>query len=125
MRQNKITHNILNAAYKVHTELGPGLLESAYENCLAYELRQNGMYIETQKPLPLVYKDVKLDCGYRIDLLVDREVVVEIKATNGIHDLHLAQTLTYLKLLNKEIGLLLNFNVKSLKKGIKRVINTD
>ena len=125
METNQITHSILKAAYKVHTELGPGLLESAYENCLAYELRQNGMYIETQKPLPLVYKDVKLDCGYRIDLLVDREVVVEIKATNGIHDLHLAQTLTYLKLLNKEIGLLLNFNVKSLKKGIKRVINTN
>ena len=124
MEINQITHSILNAAYRVHTELGPGLLESAYENCLAYELRQDEMYVETQKPLPLVYKEVKLECGYRVDLLVENEVVVEIKATDGINDLHLAQTLTYLKLLKKEIGLILNFNVKSLKQGIKRVINT-
>jgi len=124
MKQNKITHNILNAAYRVHTELGPGLLESAYENCLAYELEQDGLHVETQKPLPLVYKEVKLECGYRVDLFVENEVVVEIKATDGINDLHLAQTLTYLKLLNKEIGLILNFNVKSLKQGIKRVIFT-
>lgn len=124
MRQNEITHSILNAAYRVHTELGPGLLESAYENCLAYELRQDGIFVETQKPLPLVYKEVKLECGYRVDLFVEKEVVVEIKATDGINDLHLAQTLTYLKLLNKEIGMILNFNVKSLKQGIKRVINS-
>lgn len=121
---NQITHRILNADYKIHTELGPGLLESAYEHCLAYELRQDGLFVETQKPLPLVYKEVKLECGYRVDLFVENEVVVEIKATEGINDLHLAQTLTYLKLLNKEIGLILNFNVKSLKQGIKRVINT-
>ncbi len=125
MRQNEITHNILNAAFRVHTELGPGLLESAYENCLAYELRQDEIFVETQKPLPLVYKEVKLECGYRVDLFVEKEVVVEIKATEGINDLHLAQTLTYLKLLNKEIGLILNFNVKSMKQGIKRVINTQ
>jgi len=125
MDLNKITHTILNAAYRVHTELGPGLLESAYENCLAYELKQDEIYVETQKPLPLVYKEVKLECGYRVDLFVENEVVVEIKATDGINDLHfLAQALTYLKLLNKEIGLILNFNVKSLKQGIKRVINT-
>jgi len=124
MKQNQITHNILNAAYRVHTELGPGLLESAYENCLAYELREDGIYVEMQKSLPLVYKEVKLECGYRVDLFVEHEVVVEIKATDGINDLHLAQTLTYLKLLNKEVGLILNFNVKSLKQGIKRVINT-
>lgn len=124
MQINQITHSILNAAYRVHTELGPGLLESAYENCLAYELRQDEIYVETQKPLPLVYKEVRLECGYRVDLFVENEVVVEIKATDGINDLHLAQTLTYLKLLKKEIGLILNFNVKSLKQGIKRVINT-
>ena len=124
MGTNEITHSILNAAYKVHTKLGPGLLESAYEHCLAYELKQDGIYVETQKPLPLVYKEVKLECGYRVDLFVENEVVVEIKATDGINDLHLAQTLTYLKLLNKEIGLILNFNVKSLKQGIKRVINS-
>ena len=124
MEINEITHNILNAAYRVHTELGPGLLESAYEHCLAYELRQDGIYVETQKPLPLVYKEEKLECGYRVDLFVEHQVVVEIKATDGINDLYLAQTLTYMKLLNKEIGLILNFNVTSLKKGIKRVINT-
>ena len=124
MDLNKITHSILNAAYRVHTELGPGLLESAYENCLAYELEQDEIYVETQKPPPLVYKEVKLECGYRVDLFVENEVVIEIKATDGINDLLLAQTLTYLKLLNKEIGLILNFNVKSLKQGIKRVINT-
>jgi len=124
MRQNEITHSILNAAYRVHSELGPGLLESAYENCLAYELRQDGLFVETQKPLPLIYKEVKMECGYRVDLFVESEIVVEIKATEGINDLHLAQTLTYLKLLNKEIGLILNFNVKSLKVGIKRVINS-
>ena len=108
----------------MHSALGPGLLESAYEHCLAYELRDDGMEVEIQKPLPLVYKEVKLECGYRVDLLVENEVVVEIKAADGIHDLHLAQTLTYLKLLNKEIGLILNFNVISMKNGIKRVINT-
>jgi len=124
LKQNEITHKILNAAYKVHSALGPGLLESAYEHCLAYELRDDGMEVEIQKPLPLVYKEVKLECGYRVDLLVENEVVVEIKAADGIHDLHLAQTLTYLKLLNKEIGLILNFNVISMKNGIKRVINT-
>lgn len=124
MDQNQITHNILNAAYRVHSELGPGLLESAYENCLAYELRQDGMHVETQKPLPLVYKEVKLECGYRTDLFVENEILLEIKSVDGINDLHLAQTLTYLKLLNEEIGLILNFNVKSLKQGIKRVINS-
>ena len=124
MNINQITHNILNAAYRIHTELGPGLLESAYEHCLAYELREDGIYVETQKPLPLVYKEVKLECGYRVDLFVENEVVVEIKATDGINDLHLAQTLTYMKLLDKEIGLILNFNVTSLKQGIKRVINS-
>jgi len=125
MNINQITHNILNAAYRIHTELGPGLLESAYEHCLAYELREDGMHVETQKPLPLVYKEVKLECGYRVDLFVEKEVVVEIKAVDGINDLHLAQTLTYLKLLDKEIGLILNFNVTSLKQGIKRVINSS
>lgn len=124
MNINEITHKILNAAYKIHTELGPGLLESAYEHCLAYELREDGMYVEAQKPLPLIYKEVKLECGYRVDLFVENEVVVEIKATDGINDLHLAQTLTYMKLLEKEIGLILNFNVTSLKQGIKRVINS-
>lgn len=125
MFQNKITHEILNAAYKVHTSLGPGLLESAYEHCLAFELREQGIHVEMQKPLPLVYKEVKLECGYRVDLLIENEVVVEIKSVDAIHDLHLSQILTYLKLMNKEIGLILNFNVSSMKNGIKRVINSN
>lgn len=125
MRRDELTHAILNAAYRVHTALGPGLLESAYEHCVAYELRQDGLIVETQKALPLVYKEVKLECGYRVDLFVENEVIVEIKAVDAIIDLHLAQTVTYLKLLDKEIGLMLIFNVKSLKQGIKRVINTQ
>ena len=124
MKQNEITHQILNAAYTVHTDLGPGLLESAYEHCLVYELRESGLHVEAQKPLPLEYKEVKLECGYRLDLFVEDEIVVEVKAVDGINDLHLAQVLTYLRLLDKEIGLILNFNVKSLKQGIKRVIRS-
>jgi len=122
---NEITRRILKAAYTVHSGLGPGLLESAYENCLAYELKEEGLNVETQKPIPLEYKDVRMECGYRLDVLVENEIVVEIKATDGINDVHLAQTLTYLKLLDKKIGLILNFNVTSLKKGIKRVINSN
>ena len=109
---------------KVHTELGPGLLENAYEECLFYELEQAGLSVEKQKALPLVYHDVKLEAGYRIDLWVERKVVVEIKAVEALNDVHLAQILTYLKLTNCTLGLLINFNVKSLRAGIKRVINS-
>ncbi len=122
MKTNQITYSILGAAYKIHSELGPGLLESAYEHCLAHELRESGLFVEIQKPLPLIYKEVHLECGYRLDLFVNNNVVVEVKAVEQIHDLHLAQTLTYLKLVKKEIGLIINFNVKDLKSGIKRVI---
>ena len=122
MTTNQLTYSILGAAYKIHSELGPGLLESAYEHCLAYELKESGLFVEIQKPLPLTYKEVRLDCGYRLDLFVNNEIVVEVKSADAIHDLHLAQTLTYLKLLKKEIGLIINFNVKNLKNGIKRVI---
>lgn len=108
---------------KVHTELGPGLLENAYEECLFFELQQAGLQVSKQKALPLVYYDVKLDAGYRIDLLVENKVVVEIKAVDGFNDVHLAQVLTYLKLSRCKLGLLINFNVKSLKDGIKRVAN--
>ncbi len=108
---------------KVHSELGPGLLESAYEECLYYELMQAGLKVSKQKALPLVYHEVKLDIGYRIDLLVEDKVVIEIKAIDGFNDIHLAQVLTYLKLSNCKLGLLINFNVRSLKDGIKRVAN--
>ena len=123
MEINQITELILKCAFSVHSSLGPGLLESAYEECLFYELQQSGLYVEKQKALPLVYKEVKLDAGYRIDLLVERKVVVEIKSIEAFTDVHIAQVLTYLKLSGCKIGLLLNFNVSSLKNGIKRLAN--
>jgi GxxExxY protein len=123
MEINDLTQIILNCSYKVHTALGPGLLESAYEECLFYELNLVGIAVEKQKALPLIYKEVRLDSGYRLDLLVENRVVVEIKSVEILHDVHMAQVLTYLKLSNCKIGLLINFNVKSLKYGIKRLIN--
>lgn len=123
MEINKITEQILRCAYQVHSALGPGLLESAYEECLFYELIQSGLLVQKQRALPLVYKEVKLDAGYRIDLLVENKVVVEIKSVDALTDVHIAQVLTYLKLSNCKIGLLLNFNVASLKHGIKRLAN--
>ena len=120
---NDLTQIILDCSYRVHSALGPGLLESAYEECLFYELNLNGLKVEKQKSLPLVYKDIKLDVGYRLDLLVENQVIVEIKAVENLNEVHTAQVLTYLKLSECKIGLLLNFNVKSLKYGIKRLIN--
>ena len=122
MEINELTSKILKCAYTVHTALGPGLLENAYEECLFYELKQAGLKVEKQKALPLVYKEVKLDAGYRIDLLVENKVVLELKSVEALHDVHIAQVLTYLKLSKCKIGLLMNFNVKSLKNGIKRLI---
>ncbi len=113
---------ILDYCFQVHTELGPGLLESAYEECLFYELNKNGLFVEKQKPLPLVYKEVKLDAGYRVDLLVETKIIVEIKSVDALNDIHLAQILTYMKLSGCRLGLLVNFNVKHLKDGIRRVI---
>ncbi|OJV33058.1 MAG: GxxExxY protein [Bacteroidales bacterium 36-12] len=121
MQENHITREILDSAYKVHSALGPGLLESAYEACLAYELTKKGFKVEVQKPLPLIYEEVKLDCGYRLDLLVEDKVIVELKTVDFFNDVHIAQVLTYLKFSEKHIGLLINFNVKSLKDGIKRL----
>jgi GxxExxY protein len=123
MNENELSHLILQCAFTVHSELGPGLLESAYEECLAYELQQHGLIVEKQKALPLVYKSVKLDAGYRLDLLVSNKVVVEIKSIEAFSEVHMAQVITYLKLSGCKLGLLLNFNVKSLKEGIKRIVN--
>ena len=123
MEINTLTKIILDCSYKVHTALGPGLLESAYEECLFYELNLLGIQVEKQKVLPLKYRDVKLEAGYRMDLLVDNRVVVEIKSVENFNEVHMAQVLTYLKLSKCKIGLLINFNVKSLKNGIKRLIN--
>jgi len=123
MVENEIPERIIGCAIQVHRELGAGLLESSYEECLRYELMQSGLLVERQKTLPLVYKDVKLDCGYRIDLMVENKVVVEVKAVDSLNDIHLAQILTYLKLSKCKLGLLINSNVALLKNGIKRVAN--
>ncbi len=122
-RLDSSTRRIIGAAIEVHRRLGPGLLESAYETCLAYELRQNGFKVEMQKPLPLVYRDVKLDCGYRLDLVVEDSIVVEIKAIDQLAPIHDAQLLSYLRLSGKRVGLLINFHVRVLKSGLKRIVN--
>jgi len=122
MEINQITHEILDSAYKVHSALGPGLLESAYRACLVYELRKKGFKVEEEKALPLIYEEVKLDCGYRIDILVENRVVVELKTVEAFTDVHTAQVLTYLRLSGNHVGLLLNFYTKSLKDGIKRLV---
>ncbi len=122
MEINQITHEILDSAYKVHSKLGPGLLESAYRTCLVYELRKKGFFVEEEKALPLIYEEIKLECGYRIDILVEKQVVVELKTVDSFNDVHIAQVLTYLKLSGNHVGLLINFYKKSLKDGIKRLI---
>ena len=123
MIENELSNKIIGLAIKVHNNLGPGLLESAYEECLFYEINKAGLHAEKQKPMPLVYENVKLDCGYRIDLMVEGKLVVEVKSAEALNDVHLAQVLTYLKLSGCKLGLLINFNVALLKNGIKRVIN--
>lgn len=123
MDENSLSNLVINRAIKVHQTLGPGLLESSYQECLYYELVQSGLSVEKEKALPLVYEEVKLEFGYRIDLLVERKLVIEIKAVDAIHDLHLAQVLTYLKLSDCRLGLILNFNVTLMKDGIRRVVN--
>ena len=122
MSENEITEQVLKASFKVHTELGPGLLESSYKECLYYELLQSGLFVEKEKPMSLIYHEVKLDIGYRLDLLAERKVVVEIKVVEAFTDVHIAQVLTYLKLSNCKVGLLLNFKVASMKNGIKRLM---
>jgi len=123
MTENEISKIVFDAALKVHQALGPGLLESAYEECLFYELKKSGLLIEKQKPLPLVYEEVKLEAGYRVDVIIENKFIVEIKAVDALKDIHLAQLLTYLKLSDCKLGLLINFNVPLIKNGVKRVIN--
>ena len=123
MEENRLTEQIIGCAIKVHKALGPGLLESAYQECLLFELKKAGLSVVKEKALPLVYEEVKLDCGYRIDLLVDNRIVIEIKSVDALNDVHIAQVLTYLKLSNCQIGLLINFNVVQLTNGIKRLYN--
>jgi GxxExxY protein len=119
---NELSYKIIGAVYKVHSELGPGLLESTYEICLEYELLNSGLKVERQKPLPVVYREIKLEAGYRIDLLVENSIILELKSVDEIAPIHKAQLMTYLKLSGIKLGLLLNFNVQDMKKGINRII---
>ncbi|WP_246095404.1 GxxExxY protein [Saccharicrinis carchari] len=122
MELNDISYKIIGCVYKVHTELGPGLLESSYEVCLAHELLKEGLKVERQKSLPVVYDGIKLDAGYRIDLLVENLIILELKSVDEIAPIHKAQLMTYLKLSGLKLGLLLNFNVLDMKKGINRIV---
>lgn len=123
MTENQITQIIIGCAIDVHRQLGPGLLESAYQECLCYELEQYGLDIKKEVPMPIIYKEVKLNHGYRIDLIVENKVIIELKAVEGLNEVHLAQTLTYLRLGKFKLGLILNFHTAVLKKGIRRVVN--
>ena len=123
MHENELSEIVIGCAIKVHKTLGPGLLESAYEECLYFEIKKTGLKVEKQKPLPLIYEEVKLECGYRVDLLVENKLIIEVKSVEALNDVFLAQLLTYLRLSDCKLGLLMNFNVKKLKEGIRRVAN--
>ena len=123
MNENELSNKIIGLAIEIHESLGPGLLESAYKECLYYRLKKEGFSVEKEKPMPLIYKDIKLDFGYRIDILVENKVVIETKSVESLNEVHFAQTLTYMKLGNYKLGLLINFNVFLLKNGIKRLVN--
>lgn len=122
MTEDELSNIVIGLAIKVHKNLGPGLLESSYKECLYYEISKADLHVEKEKPMPLIYEEVKLDIGYRLDIIVENKLVIEIKSVEVLNDVHLAQILTYLKLSNSKLGLLINFNVKLLKDGIKRVI---
>ena len=123
MHENEIANKVIGCAIDVHKVLGPGLLESAYHECLYYKLQKEGLKLQKEKPMPLVYEEVHLECGYRIDILVEDKVVIEIKSVEALNSVHMAQTLTYMKLGDYKLGLLINFNVSLLKQGVKRIIN--
>ena len=123
IEENEISGKIIGCAIDIHRELGPGLLESAYQACLFYELREAGLKVEKEKPLPLVYKEVKLECSYRLDLLIEDRIIVELKTVESLNYLHNKQLLTYLRIANCKLGLLINFNVPQLTQGIKRIVN--
>ena len=123
MSEDEIAKIVFESALKVHKALGPGLLESAYEECLFYELKKTGLFIEKQKTLPLIYEEVRMDVGYRIDLMVENKLILEIKSVESLNDVHFAQLMTYLKLTNCRLGMLMNFNVNLIKNEIKRIVN--
>lgn len=124
MTENELAKIVIDYGIKIHKKIGPGLLESAYEACLYYELRNHGLKVERQKSLPLIYEDVQLDCSYRIDLLIEGKLLIELKSVNDLHDVHMAQVLTYLKLSKCKLGLLVNFNAPLFLNGVRRVINS-
>jgi GxxExxY protein len=123
MNENELATKIIGAAMDVHTKLGPGLLETSYRECLFYKLQKSGLFVEKEKSMPLIFEEVKLQCGYTIDMVVDKKIVIELKSVEALNDVHLAQTLTYLRLGEYKLGLLINFNVARLKDGLRRVIN--
>ena len=123
MNENELSNKIIGIAIDIHHSLGPGLLESAYKECLFYRLKKDGFFVEKEKPMPLIYEEINLECGYRIDILVEKKVVIEIKSVESLSDVHFAQTLTYMKLGSFKLGLLINFNVSLLKDGIRRIAN--
>lgn len=123
MTENEISNIVIGSAIAIHKALGPGLLENTYQQCLFYKLKKEGLRVEMEKPIPLIFEEVKLDCGYRIDLLIEDKVVLELKSVESLTDVHLAQTLTYMKLGDYKLGLLINFNVKLLTQGVRRVVN--
>lgn len=123
MNENELSFKIIGIALELHKNIGPGLLESTYENALAYDLRENGLLVQKQVPMPFIYKEVKMDIGYRLDLLVENKLIIEIKSVENLAPVHYAQLLTYLKLSDLKLGLLINFNSKLLKDGIHRLVN--
>lgn len=125
MTENEISKIVVDSALKVHRNLGPGLLESTYQACLLYELKKKNIFVESEVALPVVYEEVKLECGYRIDLWLERKVIIEIKSVEELNNVHMAQILTYLKLSENRLGFLINFNVSLIKNGIRRVVNNS
>lgn len=123
MTENEISSRIIKCAIEIHQVLGPGLLEHVYSECLYYKLNKSGLFVEKEKPMALIFEEVKLECGYRLDLLVERKLVVEVKSVESLNEVYFAQTLTYLKLGNFKLGLLINFNVPFVKDGIRRIVN--
>jgi GxxExxY protein len=123
MKEEEIITMVLDEAFHIHKEIGPGMLENVYKTCLSYRLRKRGLHVETEKPVPVFFEEVKMDCGYRADIVVEKLVVVDTKTIEGIGPLQIAQVLTYLRFLELRYGLILNFNVLRLKEGIKRVLN--
>lgn len=123
MNEQELSRKVLDLSFKIHTAIGPGLLEAPYKECLHYEISKSGLYVEKEKPLPFIYEQIRMDCGYRSDLIVENKIIIEVKSVEAISALHKAALLTYLRITKLKLGLLLNFNTVHLKDGIKRMVN--